>query len=31
VCDGLYASLGLKLLWTYWNLIGPLFKVYWFP
>lgn len=29
VCDGLYASLGLKLLWTYWNLIGPLFKVYW--
>lgn len=31
VRDGLYASLGLKLLWTYWNLIGPLFKVYWFP
>ncbi len=31
VCDGLYVSLGLKLLWTYRNLIGPLFKVYWFP
>lgn len=31
VCDGLYASLGLKLLWAYQKLIGPLFKVYWLP
>ncbi len=31
VCDELYVSLGLKLLWTYRNLIGPLFRVYWFP